>query len=504
MRKGREGRSKRSKKTQMANFKEEEEEETERQMKQEEDDEEEEVEGDSEESENNKGFFACYLLCSNCPRFKGHTYIGFTVNPRRRIRQHNGELRSGAWRTKSKRPWEMILCIYGFPTNVTALQFEWAWQHPRESLAVREAAASLKSVSGIVGKIKLVYMMLTLPPWERLKLTVNFFSTKYMKDAYGCKSLPKQMKVQFGSMDELPCYTGHAQIFDELDDQDCGDKDADNGTDQTLLEGPTDSSVHRTSDCHVSSAGIVHGTLKPDESDVIEFAVVFTHSIEDEPVSPNGVEGAHTLVGVDHTLPYHMADSPLPLSSRISNLANSGEIVDEKNSYSLTGMDGKEFKQTAQQPSASLSARTEHQLSSANSLFQSPELSYKQNDLSVCMKEGSVPQFSLDDTPEKIPVSNKYLLVKGNEGIGANSSTPESIGLEILSSKPSSEPTSTADDAQLLTTKGSLRSHEVEVIDIPTPPSIGIAHTFRQRKKRNNWNSKEVIDLTESPKVVQL
>ncbi|XP_010469867.1 PREDICTED: uncharacterized protein LOC104749854 [Camelina sativa] len=154
-----------------------------------------------------KGFFACYLLTSLSPRHKGQTYIGFTVNPKRRIRQHNGEITSGAWRTKRKRPWEMVLCIYGFPTNVSALQFEWAWQHPRESVAVREAAAAFKSFSGIAGKIKLVYTMLNLPAWNSLNLTVNYFSSKYAHHGGLSPSLPLHMKVQVCGMDDLPYFT---------------------------------------------------------------------------------------------------------------------------------------------------------------------------------------------------------------------------------------------------------------------------------------------------------
>ncbi|KEH34436.1 putative GIY-YIG nuclease superfamily, structure-specific endonuclease subunit Slx1 [Medicago truncatula] len=170
-----------------------------------------------------EGFFACYLLASLNPRFKGHTYIGFTVNPRRRIRQHNGEIGSGAWRTKKKRPWEMVLCIYGFPTNVAALQFEWAWQHPVESLAVRKAAVEFKSLSGIANKIKLAYTMLTLPSWQNMNMTVNFFSTKYMKHCAGCPNLPEHMTVEIGLMDELPCYTeridGLVENEDDITDE---------------------------------------------------------------------------------------------------------------------------------------------------------------------------------------------------------------------------------------------------------------------------------------------
>jgi structure-specific endonuclease subunit SLX1 len=67
--------------------------------------------------------FACYCLASET----GRTYVGFSVNLDRRLRQHNGELVGGAKATKGG-SWKRICCVTGFPTQQAALQFEWKWK----------------------------------------------------------------------------------------------------------------------------------------------------------------------------------------------------------------------------------------------------------------------------------------------------------------------------------------------------------------------------------------
>jgi predicted GIY-YIG superfamily endonuclease len=67
--------------------------------------------------------FSCYCLVSET----GSTYVGFTVDVDRRLRQHNGELVGGARATKGK-SWKRILTVTGFPTQRDALQFEWKWK----------------------------------------------------------------------------------------------------------------------------------------------------------------------------------------------------------------------------------------------------------------------------------------------------------------------------------------------------------------------------------------
>ena len=77
---------------------------------------------------NNQNQFFVYLLQSSA----GQTYIGATVDLDRRLRQHNKEIKGGAYATGTQvakgEVWQRACHVSGFPSWQAALQFEWRWK----------------------------------------------------------------------------------------------------------------------------------------------------------------------------------------------------------------------------------------------------------------------------------------------------------------------------------------------------------------------------------------
>ncbi len=121
-------------------------------------------------------FYGVYLLYTMNPRYKGRTYIGFTVDPERRLKQHNAGCEAGgARRTTQRGPWAMILIVHGFPNQISALRFEWAWQHPKRSRRLRDRVPAKKSSERMFEyNFRLLGEMLNTGPWDRLPLTVRW------------------------------------------------------------------------------------------------------------------------------------------------------------------------------------------------------------------------------------------------------------------------------------------------------------------------------------------
>ena len=176
---------------------------------------------DDDDDDDEKGFgegvFACcYLVASLSEQHKGKTYVGFTVNPKRRLLQHNGQYaNAGAKYTKKLRPCEMVLCVHGFPTKTQALGFEWAWQNPTTSRAVKDLAQNKLKIgsrhSTILNKSLLGLAMLNLSPWRHLPLVVHFFNDTHKRDVLENAekkdvNIPSHVRVEVGEMNELDAY----------------------------------------------------------------------------------------------------------------------------------------------------------------------------------------------------------------------------------------------------------------------------------------------------------
>lgn len=72
-----------------------------------------------------------YVIQSLVPRFgrrgralPGFHYVGASTDPRRRLRQHNGEIVGGGRYTSKHRPWELRAVWGPFPDQSTALKAE--------------------------------------------------------------------------------------------------------------------------------------------------------------------------------------------------------------------------------------------------------------------------------------------------------------------------------------------------------------------------------------------
>ncbi len=116
----------------------------------------------------------CYLLRSETKR--NRTYVGSTCDLHRRLRQHNGKRTGGARYTRAFRPWRHARVVKGFPDRTRALQFEWAWKHPRKSRYLRthrEHKTLGKHLHGVQGRMHVCEKLLEAEPWNHMALTVD-------------------------------------------------------------------------------------------------------------------------------------------------------------------------------------------------------------------------------------------------------------------------------------------------------------------------------------------
>ncbi|KAK2711917.1 hypothetical protein QYM36_012890 [Artemia franciscana] len=128
-------------------------------------------------------FHGVYMLYCRNPSNNGRIYIGYTVDPQRRIKQHNkGKEYGGAWKTSNKGPWDMVLIIHGFPNSISALRFEWAWQHPYSSRRLKFLEKKRRKETSFEFHFRVMSTMLQTRPWCKLPLTVQWIGENYVTE----------------------------------------------------------------------------------------------------------------------------------------------------------------------------------------------------------------------------------------------------------------------------------------------------------------------------------
>jgi predicted GIY-YIG superfamily endonuclease len=135
----------------------------------------------------NKKYY-CYIV-KQVNGNRDLTYVGYTVKPSRRIRQHSGEIHGGArFTVKHKCKWEFLVvmtCPYW--NNIKAMQNEWLIKHPTRK------RKTPKCFYGAKGRINsLVEVFKRIPEEEKIEMYIH---PTYYNQAVNL-NLPKNVNIR--------------------------------------------------------------------------------------------------------------------------------------------------------------------------------------------------------------------------------------------------------------------------------------------------------------------
>jgi predicted GIY-YIG superfamily endonuclease len=90
-------------------------------------------------------------------------YIGATKDIENRLRQHNGEIGGGAWKTllsPKEAKWKVVHIVPGFATWRDCLRFEYAFKH--------QTKIHLRIGHNKTQRVRALEATLSLPQWSHL------------------------------------------------------------------------------------------------------------------------------------------------------------------------------------------------------------------------------------------------------------------------------------------------------------------------------------------------